>query len=118
MNQNKIMQPGESKLSPEALQLVASRFRVLGEPMRLRLLQFLMDGEKNVTDLVRLAKTTQANVSRHLALLLQHHMVEKRREGNNIYYRLTDPSIFQLCRIVCGNLQKTYRKRVAVVSTR
>ena len=108
--------PEHSMLSPEALDLVASRFRILGEPMRLRLLQHLMDGEKNVGDLVALVNTTQANVSRHLALLLQHGIVEKRREANNIYYALTDPSIFQLCNIVCGGLRKEYRQRAEVVS--
>jgi DNA-binding transcriptional ArsR family regulator len=109
-------QTGRVPLAPEALERVAARFRVLGEPMRLRLLQQLMDGEKNVSDLVTLVDSTQANVSRHLALLLQNGIVEKRRDGTSIYYRLTDPSIFQLCHIVCGGLQKEYRQLVDLIS--
>lgn len=105
------------RLSSEALHLVANRFRVLGEPMRLLLLQHLMEGEKNVTELVDLSGSTQANVSKHLSLLLHHGMVYKRREGNNIYYKIADSSIFDLCHIVCGGLEKEYRQRAQIISS-
>src|SRR6266508_6083301 len=58
--------PPHSALSPEALQLVAERFRVLAEPLRLRILQLLRSGEKNVTELTTQLATTQPNASKHL----------------------------------------------------
>ena len=106
-----------TKLSTDALELVAGRFRVLGDPTRLTLLQRLMDGEKNVTDLVHLTGTTQANISKHLSTLLQHGMVYKRREGLSMYYGIADPSIFKLCDIVCGGLQKHHEHRARTISS-
>jgi ArsR family transcriptional regulator len=107
----------QSKLSGEAVDLVASRFRVLGEPTRLLLLQQMMDGEKNVTDLVEQTGGSQANVSKHLSLLLHHGMVYKRREGVHIYYGVADPSIFRLCDIVCGGLEKQYKQRTRAITS-
>jgi ArsR family transcriptional regulator len=89
-----------------ALELVARRFAVLAEPMRLRLLQALFDGEKNVTMLVGLTGGTQANISRHLQTLAEAHLLKRRKEGLQVFYAIADPSIFQLCELVCGSLEK------------
>jgi ArsR family transcriptional regulator len=96
----------KQKLSSDALQLVAARFRVLGEPARLELLQSLMEGEKSQQELCEETGLTQANVSKHLALLAEHHMVAKRKEGLFSFYSIDDPSVFELCSIVCGSLNK------------
>jgi ArsR family transcriptional regulator len=102
------------RMTPDALELVAERFRVLGEPMRLRLLDGLRSGERSVGELVDRTGATQANVSRHLALLHGAGLVSRRREGTTVFYALTDPSIFQLCDLVCGRLEATLdRKRKA-----
>lgn len=93
-------------LTDEALELVAGRFRILGEPMRLRILQELKGGEKNVTELMEACGGTQANVSRHLAVLLQGRMVYRRREGINAYYGIQDETIFRLCSVACDALKK------------
>ncbi|HZP60661.1 MAG TPA: metalloregulator ArsR/SmtB family transcription factor [Opitutaceae bacterium] len=93
-------------LSAAALALVARRFAVLAEPMRLRLIHALFDGEKNVNALVRLTGGTQANVSRHLQTLLQAGVLARRKEGLQVFYAIADPSIFQLCELVCGSLEK------------
>ena len=106
-----------TEFSSGAMDLIAARFRVLGEPMRLKLLQELAEGEKNVTQLVRRAHATQANVSKHLAILLQNGMVYKRRVGVSIYYGISDESIERLCNIVCGGLQKQFASRVKVFSS-
>lgn len=103
------------RMTPEAIEQVAERFRVLGEPMRLRLLHALRRGERSVGDLVQRTGATQANVSRHLALLHGAGLVGRRREGTTVYYTLADPSIFQLCDLVCGRLEATLeRKRKAL----
>ena len=95
-------------LSPEALALVARRFAVLSEPMRLRLLQLLIDGEKPVNTLVTLSGGTQANVSRHLQTLFAAKLLKRRKEGLQVFYSIADPSIFKLCELVCGSLEKEH----------
>lgn len=95
-----------SRLSPEAIDLVAERFRVLGEPTRLRLLDTLRQGERTVSDLVKAIGATQANVSKHLQLLHGAGFVKRRREGNAVVYELADPTVFQLCNLVCGRLDQ------------
>ncbi len=100
-------------LSEDALQLVAQRFAVLAEPMRLRLIQALFDGEKNVTELVEATGGTQANVSRHLQTLTAAHILARRKEGLQVFYRIGDPTIPKLCELVCGSLEKTLTRQVA-----
>ncbi|HZL45740.1 MAG TPA: metalloregulator ArsR/SmtB family transcription factor [Opitutaceae bacterium] len=95
-------------LSPEALDLVARRFAVLAEPMRLRLLQALFDGEKHVNALVELTGGTQANVSRHLQTLTDARLLKRRKEGLQVFYAIADPTIFKLCELVCGSLEKEH----------
>jgi ArsR family transcriptional regulator len=101
-------------LSDEALELVARRFAVLAEPMRLRLMQALIDGEKNVTELVESTGGTQANVSRHLQTLTAAHMLARRKEGLQVFYAIADPSIFELCEVVCGSLAKQLAKQAVI----
>jgi DNA-binding transcriptional ArsR family regulator len=100
-------------LSEDALQLVAQRFAVLAEPMRLRLIQALFDGERNVTELVAATGGTQANVSRHLQTLTAAHILARRKEGLQVFYRIADPTIPKLCELVCGSLEKTLTRQVA-----
>jgi ArsR family transcriptional regulator len=95
-------------MSPEALDLVARRFAVLAEPMRLRLLQLLFAGEKNVTTLVELTGGTQANVSRHLQTLTEARLLKRRKDGLQVFYSVADPTIFKLCELVCGSLEKEH----------
>ena len=90
----------------EAIELVARRFAVLSDPMRLRLLQALFQGERNVSELVELTQGTQANVSRHLQTLANAGLVERRKAGLMVFYSIGDPSIFQLCDLVCGSIGK------------
>lgn len=100
-------------LSEDALQLVAQRFAVLAEPMRLRLIQALFEGERNVTELVAATGGTQANVSRHLQTLTVAHILSRRKEGLQVFYRIADPTIPKLCELVCGSLEKTLSRQVA-----
>ncbi len=99
-------------LSDEALLLVSQRFAVLSEPMRLRLIQALFEGERNVTDLVQATGGTQANVSRHLQTLTAAHILTRRKEGLQVFYRICDPSIPKLCELVCGSLEKSLARQV------
>jgi len=91
-------------LSDEALQLVAARFRLLGDASRLRLLRALMQGEHSVQQLVEACDLSQTNVSRHLGLLRRDGVVTRRAEGNRAVYSIADPTVRRLCRTVCGGL--------------
>ena len=104
-----LMKP--SLVSDEALELVARRFAVLGEPMRLRLLRTLFDGEKNVHTLVELTGGAQANISRHLQTLTAAGLLGRRKEGLEVFYSIADSSIFKLCELVCGSLEKQLTKQ-------
>ena len=101
-----------SALSPEALDLVAARFKLLGEPMRLRLLQALHDGERNVTQLVTASGATQANVSKHLGLLFDAGILSRRKDGMHVFYAIADPMVFELCTLVCTRLQADLARKV------
>ena len=92
------------EISDEALELVAARFRVLAEPMRLKLLKVLGNSEMNVTELVSATGSGQANVSKHLGILLKEGLVARRKEGLSTYYRVTDDRIFDLWETVCVSL--------------
>ncbi len=83
---------------------VANYFRVLGEPMRLKLLNVLREGERCVQDLVEETETSQANVSKHLKVMLQAGILAKRNQGTQAFYRVTDDLIFELCNLVCDRL--------------
>jgi ArsR family transcriptional regulator len=100
-----------SLISDAAIELVARRFAVLGEPMRLRLLRALFDGERNVHTLVTLTGGTQANISRHLQTLTAAGVLDRRKEGLQVYYSIADPSIYRLCDLVCGSLEKQLTKQ-------
>lgn len=92
--------------------MVAARFAVLAEPMRLSLIQALFDGEKNVTELVEATKGTQANVSRHLQTLAAANILARRREGMQVFYRIIDPTIPRLCEIVCTGIEKSLAAQI------
>lgn len=102
--------PKKVPLSEAALELVARRFAVLAEPMRLRLIQALFAGEMNVNALVEETGGTQANISRHLQNLTQAHILSRRKEGLQVYYAIADPTIFKLCELVCGSLEKQFTR--------
>ena len=98
-------------VTDEALTMIASWFRVLSEPSRLRILRSLEEGEKNITDLVTATGLTQANVSRHVQSLAEAGMVGRRKEGLVTMCYIADPAITDLCDTVCANLQKRLADR-------
>lgn len=102
---------------PEPLaELIAQRFRVIGEPTRIRLLDRLREGEASVQDLTDALAASQQNVSKHLGVLAQAGIVERRKDGNLSLYRIADESVFELCEQVCGSLQRRADELSAVVA--
>lgn len=95
-----------SALNEQALEYVAKYFKALAEPMRLKVLNALQDGEKNVSQLTQISGGTQANISKHLTLLAQYNLVKRESRGTNVYYKIADPSVYELCELVCGQIGK------------
>ena len=93
-------------LPPSLVDRIAERFRVLGEPMRIRLLDRLREGETPVQELTDALGTTQQNVSKHLGVLHGAGIVSRRRDGTRTLYAIHDESVFELCESVCGGLRR------------
>lgn len=92
---------------PEPLaELIAQRFRVIGEPTRIRLLDRLREGEASVQELAAVVGTSQQNVSKHLGALAEAGILGRRKQGNFVYYRVVDDGIWQLCHDVCGQVER------------
>lgn len=90
------------------LNAAAARFRLLGDPVRLRLLNVLLErGEASVQVLAEATGQSHQNTSKHLRALAEGNIVGCRREGVFAYYRVTDPSVPGLCLLVCGQLQRS-----------
>ncbi len=93
-------------LSSEALDLLSVRFRVLGDPTRLLILNTLMQGECCVSDLVESTGLEQPCVSRHLIVLRREGILSRRAEGNRAYYSIEDSTVTRLFRLVCDGLSE------------
>ena len=102
----------KKELSPLALELIAARFRALSEPMRLRLLNLLIGGEKSVGQLVEATGSSQANVSKHLSVLREAGMIAMRKEGLSSFCFIADPIVNELCEMMCSRLREEMESKV------
>lgn len=98
------------EMSDKMLDLVARRFRTLGEPYRLRILQHLQSGETSVGELVAALDGNQPNISKHLQILFDAGLIDRRREGTSIFYAISDPMVFRLCDLVCSSETEKSRR--------
>lgn len=104
---------------PEDLaELIARRFRVLADPLRVRMLDLLRDGELSVNAIAEQLEAGQQNVSKHLNVLADAAMVRRRKDGNHVYYAIADEGVFALCEQVCGSLQAQLASLAALVGGR
>ncbi len=102
---------------PEDLaELIARRFRALGDPLRVRMLDLLRNQELSVTVLAEQLGAGQQNVSKHLAVLVDTGMLARRKDGTHVYYRIADEGVFALCEQVCGSLQAQLASLHALVA--
>lgn len=104
-------------MSSEALELIANRFKIMSEPLRLLLLQHLQGGEKSVTELTRICETSQPNVSKHLKILQNGGLVKRIQKGNTALYSIADDSIFTLCEVVCNSLEERLRVQAGIFAS-
>jgi len=87
-------------LSPAQMAEVAALFKVLGEPMRLRILQAVCKHPRSVNEIVEATGSTQANVSKHLALLAAAGILRREKEGQRVFYSVREPLVVRLCELV------------------
>src|SRR6516164_9519785 len=104
-----------ARMSWEALQLVADRFRALSEAIRLRILQILQNGETSVSALVEQVGSTQPNISKHLKILQDAGLVKRRQIGTSAYYAIADEMVFELCNMVCSKLRDRLEAQVGAL---
>jgi DNA-binding transcriptional ArsR family regulator len=91
----------------EILELMAEKFRLLGDGTRLAILRAIMqDGEKNVSQIVQATGHSQANVSKHLKQLAKARLLARRKDGLQVFYRLDDPAVEKICHLVCDSILK------------
>jgi ArsR family transcriptional regulator len=100
-----------TRLTPDTIELVAERFRALGEPARLQLMNVLRGGERTVGELVDLTGLATGNVSKHLRLLHGAGFVTRRKDGLYVYYGLAGDDVFRLCDIMCGRIEIEAERR-------
>ncbi len=104
-------------LTQDLADLIARRFSVLGEPTRLRLLNLMHErGEVSVGELAEATASSQANVSKHLALLLGQRMVARRRDGSRAMYSIADPTLMRLCDEVCSSVRDQLRELATLIN--
>jgi DNA-binding transcriptional ArsR family regulator len=99
-------EPIPHPLPPQLVELIAERFRILSEPMRIRLLDALREREATVQELQQATGASQQNVSKHLGVLLRSGIVARRKQGNFSIYSIADEAVFSLCEEVCGGLRR------------
>ena len=107
-----------AKMSAAVIGLVAERFKALGEPARLEILNCLRAGEMTVSELVERTGLGQANVSKHLQFLYRAEFVKRRKEGVFIYYALADKNVFTLCDLMCGRIERAMASRQKALAAR
>ncbi len=94
------------KPSHELMSRIAERLKALADPTRLKILHSLEEGERTVSEILEEVGGSQANVSKHLGIMRRVGILESRREGINVYYRVVDPAAFAVCRSVCDALEQ------------
>jgi DNA-binding transcriptional ArsR family regulator len=107
-----------SALTDRARELAAARFRAIGEPTRLKILERLFRSPASVTEILEFVGGTQANVSKHLGVLRTGSLVRRRKEGNRTVYSIADPSLERICAVVCDAVGRDARSEAAEVAGR
>jgi DNA-binding transcriptional ArsR family regulator len=92
------------RLEHELLELVARRLQAIAEPTRIRLITLLEQREATVGELTEELATTHQNVSKHLGLLYQLGIVTRRKQGNQVWYALSDYSTPRLIELATASV--------------
>jgi DNA-binding transcriptional ArsR family regulator len=106
-----------SPLPEELAEMISRQFRLLSEPMRLRILDRLRVGESSVGVLAEELGASQQNISKHLQTLYSAGAVTRRKDGNSVFYSVGDPAMIDMCDQVCGSMEKRLGSVAAVLES-
>ena len=106
---------GRLPLTDAACEEVALRFKALSEPMRLKILRRLFRSEASVGEILDAVGGTQANVSKHLAVLHASALVARRKAGTRTFYSISDPTLLKICSIVCDGVERDAREKAVAI---
>jgi len=106
-----------SPLPDDLAEVISDQFRLLGEPMRLRILERLRAGERSVGDLAADLGASQQNVSKHLQTLYAAGAVERRKEGNSVFYAIGDPELMAMCDQVCASVERRFSRMAELLGS-
>jgi ArsR family transcriptional regulator len=109
--------PVPHPLPADLAELIARRFHVLSDPLRVRILDLLRDGELTVTAIAEQLGAGQQNISKHLNVLTDAAMLLRRKDGTRVFYGIADEGVFGLCEQVCGSLQAQLATLAALVGS-
>ncbi len=107
--------PNEQKLDREALERVAKVFQAFSDATRLAILQELKPGPCGVGELVGKVGSSQGNVSKQLQILAETGFIRREKQGNQVFYSINDPSVFDMCNVVCAKLNNEAKDKVGFV---
>ncbi len=99
------------QLSEGLMAEIAERFRVLGSVSRIRIVNHLMSGPRSMAEVAAATGLTQSNLSRHVTELVRAGCISRRREGRTVHLAITDPTLYDLCQLVCGALAEREESR-------
>ncbi len=97
---------------------IAYRFKILSEPMRLKILRAICSGEKTVQEIVNEAQASQANISKHLSMMYESGLVERRKDGLKCYYRLADDNVFKVCGLISKSIENNMKHRLKWINNK
>ena len=103
-------------LPDDLAELIARRFRAMGDPLRVRLLDSLREGEASVGELADTVGGSVQNVSKHLRVLADAGVLARRKEGTHVLYRIADEGVLGLCEDVCGSVAGQLQEQLRALS--
>jgi ArsR family transcriptional regulator len=102
-------------MEKEIYKLHAEMCKVFSNPTRLEILNLLRDKEMSVTELIKKTKLTQANISQHLSIMKSKGIVTSKRDGKNIYYKLSNHKIIKAFDIIREVLVERLEKNRKII---
>lgn len=101
--------------SPKLRSRVAIVLKAMGDPHRLEILYQLRGNDRRVKELVDSLGSSQANISKHLATLKSAGLIDYRQEGVSRYYHITDPTVFDICDVICSTVERRIENDASIL---
>ncbi len=99
------------KITDISLNEIAQLLKALSDTTRLKIMKYLHEGEHCVTEIVHSVGSSQANISKHLQLLVTAGLLTSRKEGTTVYYQISDPVVNHLCGSICSGYKNLTEKK-------